>query len=89
MKYLLTNIKIELTILKKFKKLEIVKKFKKDINKIGINFTSVELINLDYIIIFKIQNYIIKILKLYYYYYQIENKKKIRLYFLMMVYLSI
>jgi hypothetical protein len=56
-------------ILNKFKELKMIKEFEKDINKVGINFIFIELINLDYIIIFKIQNYIIEIFKLYYYYY--------------------
>jgi hypothetical protein len=45
-----------------------VKEFEKNINEIRINFAPAELVNLDYIIIFEIQNYITKILKLYYYY---------------------
>jgi hypothetical protein len=38
----------------KLKKLEIIKKFEKNINKIGINFAPIELINLNYVIIFEI-----------------------------------
>jgi hypothetical protein len=54
MKYFFTNIKIKLIVFNKFKKLEIVKEFKKNVNEIRINFIFMKLINLNYIIIFKI-----------------------------------